>query len=140
MDKILCAIRGGPDSRPTQEQAIALAKERGDALIFLYVADVSFLDRTAAPLVVDVESELELMGWFQLAMAREQAAAQGVEAEIMVRHGHLQSELVAAARQVGATLILLGCPLEKTAVFDHETIQTLAAHLQAATGAEVRIV
>ncbi len=139
MGKILCAIRGGPDSYPTQDKAIALAKELGDELVFLYVADVTFLDQTAAPLVVDVDSELEMMGWFQLAMARERAAGQGVTAEIVVRRGLLRAELVAAARQLGATLIVLGSPLGETAAFDDQSLQALAAHLQAATGVEVRI-
>ncbi len=139
MGKILCATRGGPDSYPTQDGAIALAKERGDELVFLYVADVTFLDRTAAPVVVDVESELDLMGWFQLALARERAAAAGVQAEILVRHGRLRTELAVAARQVGATLIVLGSPLGETAAFDDKSLQALAAHLQAETGVEVRI-
>lgn len=139
MGKILCATRGGPDSYPAQDGAIALAKERGDELVFLYVADITFLDQTAAPLVVDVDSELDLMGWFQLALARERAAAEGVQAEILVRHGHLRTELAAAARQVGATLIVLGRPQGKTAAFDDKSLQALAAYLQAETGAEVHI-
>ena len=90
MGKILCATRGGEDSQRTQQAAIALAKEQGDELIFLYVADASFLDRIAAAVVVDVQAELEQMGRFQLAMAQEQAAEQGVDAQIAIRHGHLR--------------------------------------------------
>ena len=62
MGKILCATRGGEDSQRTQQAAIALAQERGDELVFLYVADASFLDRIAAAVVVDVQSELDQMG------------------------------------------------------------------------------
>ncbi|HIQ01546.1 MAG TPA: hypothetical protein EYH30_05385, partial [Anaerolineales bacterium] len=46
MGKILCATRGGEASYRTQDAAIALARERGDSLIFLYVVDTHFLDRT----------------------------------------------------------------------------------------------
>ncbi len=139
MGKILCATRGGEESEETQAKAIALAREQGDELVFLYVADASFLDRIAAPLVVDVEGELERMGRFQLAMACEQAAAQGVEAQAVVRHGRLQAELIAAARELGATLIVLGRPREGTSVFDDEALHSFATRLRAETGAEVRV-
>jgi nucleotide-binding universal stress UspA family protein len=139
MGKILCATRGGEESEETQAKAIALAQEQGDELVFLYVADASFLDTIAAPLVVDVEAELHRMGRFQLAMACEQAAAQGVRAQAVLRHGHVQAELAAAARELGATLIVLGRPREGASVFDDEALRSFAARLRAETGAEVRI-
>jgi hypothetical protein len=69
MSLILCATRGGEASIPTQEKAIDLAKEKGFALAFLYVADSSFLNKTAAAVVVDVDEELIHMGEFLLTMA-----------------------------------------------------------------------
>ena len=87
MGRILCATRGGEASLQTQDAAIALAKEQGAELIFLYVADSSFLNQTAAPLVVDIESRLVKMGEFLLLMAQERAAAQGISAQILVRKG-----------------------------------------------------
>jgi nucleotide-binding universal stress UspA family protein len=140
MGKILCATRGGADSQHTQQAAIDLARERGDELVFLYVADVSFLDNTAAPLVVDVESELERMGCFQLALAQEQAAVQEVLAQTAIRHGHLRQELIRAAQELGATSVILGRPQEETAVFDEADLQAFAAELKAETGAEVLVV
>jgi nucleotide-binding universal stress UspA family protein len=140
MGRILCATRGGADSQPTQQAAIALAKERGDELVFLYVADSSFLDTIAAAVVVDVDEALEQMGRFQLLMAQEQAAEQGVAAEIAIRHGHLRGSLVHAAQDLGATLIVLGRPQEGAAVFDEADLQEFARALAAATGAEVVLV
>jgi nucleotide-binding universal stress UspA family protein len=139
MGKILCATRGGEASYRTQDAAIALAKARGDALAFLYVADVQFLNKTAAPIVVDVENEVVKMGEFLLLMAHERAAAQGIEAKTVVRQGQLRRELSRAAQELGATLIVLGQPTGQTAVFDKTAIQAFAADLQAETGAEVRI-
>jgi nucleotide-binding universal stress UspA family protein len=139
MGKILCATRGGEASYRTQAKAIALAKERGDELTFLYVADVSFLNQTAAPLVVDVVSQLEKMGRFQLAMAQERAAVLGVTASAVVRQGRLRAELVKAARELCADLVVLGRPLEREAIFDEAALQAFAAVLQAETGVEVRI-
>jgi nucleotide-binding universal stress UspA family protein len=139
MGKILCATRGGEASRRTQDEAIALAKERGEALIFFFVADVSFLNQMAAPLVVDVESRLEKMGRFQLALAQERAAAQDVTAEVVVRQGRLRPELVKAAKELCVDLILLGSPLEQDAIFDEAALQLFASVLEAETGIEVRI-
>ena len=138
MGKILCATRGGEASYPTQDAVISLAKEQGDELVFLYVADVSFLNQTAAPLVVDVESRLEKLGQFQLVMAQERAAAQGLAAQAIVRQGQLQAELVAVAQEIGATLIVLGRSLE-SAAFEDAALQVFAADLQTETGVEVRI-
>lgn len=140
MGKILCATRGGEGSQATQDGAIALARQRGDDLIFLFVVDISFLSQMAAPIVVDVESRLEKMGQFQLVVAQERAAAQNVQAQAMVRRGRLRAELASAAREQGVTLIVLGRPLLHTAVFEHDTLQAFAAGLEAETGIEVRIV
>jgi nucleotide-binding universal stress UspA family protein len=90
MGKILCATRGGEDSYQTQDQAIALARRRGDTLIFLYVIDTHFLDKTAAPIVVDVGQQVGHMGEFLLAMAQERARSQGVSARCISRSGHVR--------------------------------------------------
>jgi nucleotide-binding universal stress UspA family protein len=139
MAKILCATRGGEASYRTQDAAIALAKERGDELVFLFVADISFLNQTAAPLVVDIETRLVKMGQFQLTIAKERARERGLETQIMVRQGRLRAELVAAAKALDAELIVLGRPLDREAVFDDTALEALASGLQAVTGAEVRI-
>ena len=141
MGRILCATRGGEASRRTQDAAIALAKERGDELVFLYVADSSFLNNTAAPLVIDVESRLVKMGEFQLLMAQERAAAQGVSARTIVREGKLRAGLVGAARELQVDLIVLGRSVDRheQAIFDETGLQAFATSLQAITGAQVRI-
>jgi nucleotide-binding universal stress UspA family protein len=141
MGRILCATRGGEASHRTQDAAIALAKEQGDELIFLYVADYSFLNQTAAPLVVDVEARLVRMGEFLLLMAQERAAVQGISAQAVVREGRLRAELVGAAKELEVDLIVLGrsVNLHRQAIFDETALQAFATSLQAITGVEVRI-
>ena len=141
MGRILCATRGGEASHRTQDAAIALAKEQGDELIFLYVADSSFLNQTAAPLVIDVQARLVKMGEFQLLVAQERAAAQGISAQAIVREGKLRAELVGAARELEVDLIVLGHPVDRheQAVFDETALQAFATSLQAITGTRVRI-
>ena len=139
MGMILCATRGGEASYNTQNAVIALAKKQGDELVFLYVADVSFLNNTAAPLAVDVESSLEKLGQFQLVMAQERAAAQGIIAQTIVRQGQLRAELVSVAKEIGATLIVMGRSLGPDAAFEESAQQVFAADLQSETGIEVQI-
>ena len=139
MGMILCATRGGEASYPTQDAVIALAKEQGDELVFLYVADTSFLNQTAAPLVVDVESRLEKLGHFQLVMPQERAAAQEIIAQAIVRTGQLRSELIAVAKEIDATLIVMGGSLGPDAAFENASLQAFADDLQTETGVEVRI-
>lgn len=138
MGKILCATRGGEGSQSTQDAAIALAKKRGDELIFLFVVDVGFLDQLSAPIVVDIERRLEDMGHFELARAQERAKAQGIQAHPLVRRGRLREELIQAALEAEVTLILLGRPMGKTAVFEQETLMAFAQALQEETAIEVR--
>ena len=140
MGKILCATRGGEASRRTQDEAIALAKERGDELVFLYVVDIHFLDKTAAPIVVDVENEVSKMGEFLLLMAQERAAAQGVTATVISRSGKVREELKRAALDVGASLVLLGRPVGDESVFHLASLRAFAAEMEAETGVETRIV
>ena len=139
MGKILCATRGGEASYRSQDAAIALAKERGDELVFLYVVDLRFLDKTSAPIVVDVEKEMGKMGRFLLAMAQERAATQGVEAGMICREGKVHEELVTAAREEGATLIVLGKPSGEESAFELAGLQKFAASLEEDSGVEVHI-
>jgi nucleotide-binding universal stress UspA family protein len=139
MGKIVCATRGGEESYRTQDAAIALARERGDTLVFLYVVDISFLAKTAAPIVVDVENEVSKLGEFILLMAQERAAAQGITAQAVVRQGQLQTELVKAAQELEVNLVVLGRPRGSKAVFDEAALQAFAALLEMKTGAEVRV-
>ncbi|MFQ5615818.1 MAG: universal stress protein, partial [Anaerolineales bacterium] len=134
MGIILCATRGGEASYYTQDKAIALAKERGDTLAFLYVVDLRFLDKIAAPIVVNVEKELTQMGKFLLLMARERAEEKGVEAETIVRKGKLREELKNAAREQNASLVVLGRPAGKESVFRISALKAFAEEIETETG------
>jgi nucleotide-binding universal stress UspA family protein len=140
MGKILCATRGGEASYRTQDAAIALAKERGDALVFLYVVDLRFLDKTSAPIVVDVQNEMAKMGKFLLVMAQERAGEQGVAAETVCREGKVREVLKQAASEEGASLIVLGRPAGDESAFELAGLQAFAAELEAETGVETLIV
>jgi nucleotide-binding universal stress UspA family protein len=137
--KILCATRGGEGSQRTQDAAISIANERAEEIVFIFVVDVGFLDQLAAPIVVDIEQRLEDMGRFEMARAKERASRQGVQAHALVRRGRLRDELIGAARELGASLIVLGQPSGRASVFERETLLAFSVAIQRETGIEVRI-
>lgn len=136
---ILCATRGGEASKRTQDEAIRLAKEQKAQVVFFYVVDDSFLLHTGAAVLVDVDAEIEHMGEFLLIMAQERAQKAGIEATYMVRRGTFVDELMAAVREVEASLIILGSPAEESH-FKLQTLEGLAEKVTEDTGIPVRIV
>jgi nucleotide-binding universal stress UspA family protein len=140
MGLILCATRGGEASYRTQQAAIELAKASGDEIVFLYVIDLSFLNKTAAPIVVDVENEVDQMGDFFLLMAKELAAEHGVEARVITRKGSVRAEIKNAAQDEGATLVVLGRPTGKQSKFQISSLRSFADEIETETGVKVMIV
>jgi nucleotide-binding universal stress UspA family protein len=140
MGKILCATRGGEASYRTQDAASALAQERDDELLFLYVVDIGFLDKTARAVRPDVvTAEMEKMGEFLLAMAQERAQKQGVEASYVLRYGDLRHELKAAACEEAVDLVVLGQPAGAESAFALADLEAFAAEIETETGVETRI-
>lgn len=137
MELVLCATRGGEESISAQYKAIELAKERDARLVFIYVADSSFLDKSAAMIVVDIQDELSKMGEFFLAMAVERASASGVEAEAMVRAGSFTSELVEAVNELDASLIVLGSPGRRASRMTLAEFEAFKEKLGQETGVKV---
>jgi len=140
MGIILCATRGGEASHRTQNEAIALAKERGDSILFLYVVDLHFLDKTAAPIVVDIEDEMGDMGEFLLMMAVERASEQGVEASTTRRVGKVREEIKRSAVIECVSLVVLGKPAGKESAFQMDDLFAFAKEIEQETGIETIIV
>ena len=136
MGKILCATRGGEASYRTQDAAIALAQERGEELLFLYVVDIGFLDRTGGRAVRPdvVSAEMEKMGEFLLVMAQERAQEQRVSASYILRHGDLREQLKAAARGPDVSLVVLGKPTGTESAFVPASLERFAAEIETETG------
>lgn len=140
MGKILCATRGGEASYRTQDAAIVLAQERGDELLFLYVADVKFLQTTVRAVRPGVVmAEMEKMGEFFLALAQERAQKQGVTASYVLRHGELHEAIKAVACQPDVTLVVLGKPVGEESAFSLESLEALAIEIEREAKTPVRI-
>jgi hypothetical protein len=140
MGKILCATRGGDASYRTQDAAIALAKEHGDELVFLFIVDIGFLDKTERAVRPDViTNEMIHLGEFLLSMAQERAAAHGVTAQVRIHLGAVRHELIDAVQEEGAEVLILGRPTEQDSAFDLATLEDLATEIRQKTGAQVQV-
>ncbi|MBN1484269.1 MAG: universal stress protein [Chloroflexia bacterium] len=141
MGTILCPTRGGEASYRAQDAAIVLAREQNKMLIFLYVVDTHFLDRTERAVRPDVVSEeMSRMGEFLLAMAQERASKQGVHADARIRQGELREELLAAVRQEHSDVVVMGRPAGDQSAFRLAALEAFAAEIEQETGAAVHIV
>ncbi|MGD2161541.1 MAG: universal stress protein [Anaerolineales bacterium] len=129
MKRILTPTRGGEASQPNQDRAIQIAKEENAELYFLYIADVSFLDRLASPVLVDMEAELSEMGEFVLAIAQERAEKQGVQAQALVRSGVFSEVIASVIEEQEIDTLILGSPQEETGITTREYLTSLSEEL-----------
>jgi nucleotide-binding universal stress UspA family protein len=139
MATILCPTRGGQSSVPNQDRAIAMAKEQGARLIFLYISSVHFLDRVSRPVLVNVARELDHMGEFLLAMAQERATEAGVQAETVVRQGDFRQNLLDIVTEMNVDAIVVGRAARGTGITDEEFLAGLAEEINE-LGAEMLVV
>jgi nucleotide-binding universal stress UspA family protein len=127
--KILCLTRGGEASYPNQDGAIAIAKDLDEELLFLYISSVQFLDYSAAPKVVDIESELDEMGEFLLVMAQERARKAGIMADILVRRGNFSEVLKDVVQEYPIKTVILGSSTGDTGVITEEYISEITEEI-----------
>lgn len=140
MTTIVCATRGGEASVHTQMQAIELAKIRDSDILFVYVADVNFTEDISGSIVLDVAAEMENMGEFLLQKAKKRAEKEGVTARTVIKHGEFQAALLEAARESGASAVVLGSPGEDSSITQREYLEKLSASLAEEAGLETLIV
>ena len=141
MTTILYPTRGGSSAYNNQDWAVSLAQERGADLLLLYVSNVHFLDRTAAPVRLDlVEAEMEDLGAFLLAMAQERVEKAGLKADTIVRSGEFVNTLEEIIQEKGISIVVLGCPTDDTGITSQGYVNDVARHLQASLNVEVYVI
>ncbi len=142
MQPIVCATRGGEVSRRTQERAVALAKERGTEVVFLYVIDFSFSKTLNELLAAALADELERLGRSLLSIAQARARKQDVIARTAILHGTALQNIEEYVRQVDAGALVIGAPRTSSTLQGSETgdVHRLAETIHAATGVEVVVV
>ena len=140
MSCIVCALRSGPASQPTIRRTVALARECGETIYFLYVVNLDFLTSTTSIRTHTIEEEMRQMGEFILLATQTYAVQQGVQAQGVVRDGVVGEQIIALCREVEAHYVVLGRPQGSVEhnVFEGERhLQGFAAEVAEQTGAPV---
>lgn len=142
--RILCPVRGGPDSQYLYAKAIQLAKKNRGELTFLHVINRDLIEAMSGPAeAIGVLEQLKTLGQSVIAAAQNQAQAEGVVAKGQVVTGDLKTEIIHAAREINATIILLGYPTMISRAADREAAEkrlwTLVEELEKALDVQVQV-
>lgn len=138
MSGILCPIRGGPGSQPSIRRGIELAKEIQEPLHFLFVVNLDFLNLTERGRTHVISEEMHGMGEFILLTAKAKAEQAGVEADGSVRHGNVMEEIIATAKEIEASHIILGRPQQiERDVFTMDRLDAFVQQCEQETGSKV---
>ena len=142
MPGIVCAIRGGPASRPTIKKSIELAVETKLPLYFLYVVNLNFLAHTSSTRTHLISKEMKEMGEFILLNAQAEAQSTGIAAEGVVRQGKVRDEIVEFIKEVDANFVVLGKPEKKpedTNLFTQDRLDEFGLRIESESNAKVVI-
>jgi len=121
---IVVAVSGSEASMSAAKYAIALARAYHLRMFAVYVVDTATLRELLLSRIfieeesADYEKSLELNGERYLNYVAELAAKKGIEVQKVLRRGAVSTELVEAAEDARADLILLGGPDENGALRD----------------------
>ena len=141
MGCIVCATRGGEGSRAVQLAAIERAKQSGNDLVFLFVADSTMQEGVEETLQTAVRDELIWMGNVMLQIAKLRAGARDTAVRLVVKVGSVLDEIEQFLQESQAELLLLGAPRGTTAtVFGDDAIEKFANMIQEDTGIAVEVI
>jgi len=115
LNSIICATKGKA-SATAEDKAIELAKNNNSKLIFLYVVDVGFIEKSGSAgdfAKDDVSSGLKNIGRIILDMAKEKAISKGIPLEKVLteeRKGDTISQIKKSFEENRADLVIIGNP------------------------------
>jgi nucleotide-binding universal stress UspA family protein len=139
MNRILCAIRGGPGSEKTIANAIALAKKERARLVLLYVINLGRFLSSSGDRIESMAIELRRMGEYVLLMAQAMAAREGVVADTFVREGGVLEEIFAICQEMRIENVVMGKPLPDSNenYFTPEVLNAFAVKMKADYGVKI---
>jgi nucleotide-binding universal stress UspA family protein len=142
--QILCAVRGGPESRETVTRAIDMALETGAKLTFFHVMDAEFLGQAAMSRTLSgIYNELREMGTFTMLILVDRAQRRGVEnVNYIVQEGNIRKQLIQIAIQTKAEVMIVGRPTRSPTanVFKMTEMEAFAEELAREGGLKVVVV
>lgn len=140
---IVCAVRGGPESRETVSHAIEMALASGARLTFLRVMDAEFLEHaTVAPLSI-IYRELQNMADFAMQILCDRAERKGVEgAACLVRAGNIQRQIREFVAEQEVDVLVMGRPVRSPGsnVFRPAAFDAFVAELEQFVNVPIKVV
>ncbi len=137
---IICAVRGGPESRDTVTHAIDLALQLRARLTFFRVMDAEFLNHaTIGPLRV-VYGELREVAKFAMLILCDRAQRRGVtHVDYVISEGNVREKLRLQAAEARGDILVMGRPIRSPGsnVFKAEEYDAFVADLERETGVRV---
>jgi len=110
--RILCAVRGGHESRKTATHAIDLALQLGAGLTFVRVMDAEFLNYATIGPPRLVYGELREVAEFAMIILCDRARRRGVvDVDYLISEGNVRANLRLQAAQAGGELLVMGRPV-----------------------------
>ena len=104
---VLCVACSSEGVVHARNEAIRIAKDRGEPLVFLWVADSSFLNNLAAP-ALSISYKYWRACRFLLCSAVRRASEEGVEAGRLVRRGVVREVFPALVAEIDAAMTIIG--------------------------------
>jgi len=111
---IICAVRGGQESRNTVIRAIDLAQEYDARLTFFHILDAEFLGAASLTMtpVRRVYEQLHEMGEFTMLILCDRATRRGVaRVDYRVKEGNIKQLLRQLAVETHADIMVMGRPV-----------------------------
>ncbi|NIW44754.1 MAG: universal stress protein [candidate division Zixibacteria bacterium] len=142
---VLCAVRGGKESRNTVIHAIDLALKYDAHLTFIHILDVEFLSgatMTMAP-VRSIFQQLHEMGNFTMSILCDRAARRGVtNVDYQIKQGNVKNLLRQAAAETHADVFVMGSPVRSPGsnVFTRQEFDKYAKSLETEVGPSIVVV
>lgn len=131
--RIICAVRGGPESRDTATHAIDMALQLGSRLTFFRTMDAEFLNHaTIGPLSV-VYKELRELAKFAMLILCDRARRRGVtNVDYIVSEGNVREKLRLLAAEASGEILVMGRPIRSPGsnVFKEEELDEFIGKLE----------
>ena len=139
MTRILCAVRGGPESEQTIAYAVSLAEKQEARLVFLYVVNLELVPSSSSARAESIADELSRMGEFVLLMAQAKAATEGVAADLFVRRGNIPEQIIVACQEMRVETLIMGQSRQgnSESFFDSAAQDEFVKRLEGECGARV---
>jgi hypothetical protein len=139
MSGIICALRGGLDSRATITRAVAMAQEVSLPVHFLYVVNRELVSDTAVRDAHTVVDQLRKMGNSIVLVAQAIANSHGIPAQGAVRYGCVEDEINGLVHDVDADYLILSQPhgQRETNAFTPERLARFKARVEREAGVKV---